>query len=96
MAERRQPLDARAHCGDGDSAAREAGAQPTDATVDRIIVALEAIFKRAGTWKRGRGADSGSFDCPNQCGGVLTYSRAASNGHLMARCSTPGCARFMQ
>lgn len=42
------------------------------------------------------GQASGILDCP-VCGkGQLGYSKAASNGHIHAACSTPGCVRWME
>jgi hypothetical protein len=63
-----------------------------DSTVDRALTALAAIKGIVG--KR-RGV-SDTIDCPNGCGGRMSYSVARSNGHVMARCSSPGCVAFMQ
>ncbi len=42
----------------------------------------------------GRGTH-GDLECPS-CGNLLQWSRAASNGHLHARCRTPMCFAVMQ
>lgn len=38
---------------------------------------------------------SGVVPCP-ACEADLRYSIAASNGHIMAVCKTPGCVRFRE
>lgn len=42
------------------------------------------------------GKSSGRIPCPCCEGGTLGYSKAASNGHIHAACSTPGCVRWME
>ncbi len=44
---------------------------------------------------RGNGG-TGEFPCPSGCGGTLRYSVASVNGHMHGRCSTKGCASWME
>lgn len=37
----------------------------------------------------------GKMTCP-LCNGVLHYERSPLNGHVMARCETPECVRWME
>ncbi len=39
---------------------------------------------------------AGIMQCPICKTGKLKYSRANSNGHVHARCSTDGCVAFME
>jgi hypothetical protein len=39
--------------------------------------------------------DAGDFACPC-CDGTVRWSRARSNGHVWAACSTPNCFSLMQ
>jgi hypothetical protein len=41
------------------------------------------------------GRGKGEVDCP-KCGGRLYFARAASNGHISARCKTADCLSFME
>ena len=55
--------------------------------VSRMLVCLDVIPSDVG---------EGSFTCP-ACGtGTLRWSRARSNRHLHALCSTPNCFGFIQ
>jgi hypothetical protein len=38
----------------------------------------------------------GQLECPICKTGTLRFSKAPSNGHIHAACSTEGCVRFMQ
>lgn len=63
----------------------------------RIGKVREAIVEKlGGQWKRGMPGASGTIDCPCGCGGKVAFSRAGYNGHIHARCSTPGCAAWME
>jgi hypothetical protein len=42
------------------------------------------------------GQYSGTIPCPTCKTGTLGYSRARSNGHVHARCSTEGCHAWME
>lgn len=42
-----------------------------------------------------KGFAKGTIPCP-VCQKNLFYSRAASNGHVHARCETPDCICFME
>lgn len=39
---------------------------------------------------------SGEMPCPVCRQGVLSYFRAASNGHVHAQCTVPTCVRWME
>lgn len=54
----------------------------------KAMVAIDEEHKRSKTW-------GGRIKCPN-CDGTLAWSKARSNGHVHARCSTPDCVSFMQ
>lgn len=59
--------------------------------VERLLAGLRAVLEVVG--KR-RGV-SGSMPCPC-CEGELRYSVSGYNGHLRAKCDSPGCIEFMQ
>lgn len=61
-----------------------------DARVARMRLIVPLIPGK----KDGRGK-SGSFACP-ACGGTVRWSRAASNGHVWAACSTPNCFSIIE
>lgn len=63
-----------------------------DASFERIAKCLKAIKEKHG---KSRGL-ADSMPCPTGCGGTLGYSIAGSNGHVWGRCSTQGCASWMQ
>lgn len=65
-------------------------------SLDKFGKAREAIVAAlGGPWKKGTPGASGSTVCPN-CQGTLHYSRAGSNGHIHARCSTANCVAWME
>ncbi len=75
-------------------------ATPSRAHTDkarRVLEALVAVHKDAAQrgLKKGAGG-TGSLPCPNQCGGTVAYSVNGSNGHTMGRCSTKGCAAWIE
>ena len=57
----------------------------------RMVLILPAIPGK----DEGRGK-AGTIPCPACDGGVVRWSRAASNGHLWAACSTPNCFSIIQ
>ena len=57
------------------------------------INSAHAAAKAAGLGK-GHGG-TGECPCPN-CNGTLRYKVAALNGHLWGKCSTEGCASWME
>lgn len=61
----------------------------------RMMQKASEFFGRVRTENRGRSA-SGTDPCPACPNGTLRWSIAAYNGHIHARCSTPGCISFMQ
>lgn len=67
------------------------------AAFERMVKARAAIVAHLGPWKKGQGSPRGAIDCPC-CGQQrgLAYSRAGSNGHIHARCVTPGCVSWME
>lgn len=64
----------------------------SNAAFERVNTCLKAIREKHGK-ARGLG---GSMPCPVGCGGELRYSIAGYNGHVHGRCSTEGCASWMQ
>lgn len=70
----------------------EAEVEESDASFRRISACLKAITEKHG---KSRGLQD-SMPCPNNCGGTLHYSIAGYNGHIHGRCSTQGCASWMQ
>jgi hypothetical protein len=68
-----------------------------DFLLDRIARARAAIEEHAGKWQKGHEHASNGIDCPVcQVKLALTYCRTASNGHIYARCRTPGCVCWME
>jgi hypothetical protein len=63
-----------------------------EAMVNRLNIARAAIVRHTGG-KRGVGGD---ISCPNCEGGTLRFSVSGYNGHIHARCSTEGCATWME
>jgi hypothetical protein len=61
--------------------------------VIKAINAAHADAKEKGYGKKKGGVDS--LPCP-LCGGTLRYSVASYNGHMMASCTTEGCASWME
>lgn len=61
-------------------------------SIRNFLTAREAICKAAGN-KRGL---RDSIDCPICESGRLSYSIAALNGHIHAKCSTDGCVQWME
>lgn len=59
------------------------------------VVRLAIVEACGGPWKSGTAGKSGTIECPN-CKGQVSFSRASSNGHIHARCNTPGCASWME
>lgn len=48
-----------------------------------------------GPWKRGDASVVDDIPCP-VCGGTLSFSRSAYNGHIHASCSGEDCVRWME
>ena len=69
---------------------------------DRITIEsrrrMAMVFSIIGQVKREhRGTNwSGSVDCPTGCGGKLSMTHAAINGHVWGRCSTDNCVGWME
>jgi hypothetical protein len=59
--------------------------------IERFVRAIEAIQAHAA----GRRGIEGTISCPS-CQASLHYGIAAYNGHVHARCETPGCVDFIQ
>jgi hypothetical protein len=59
--------------------------------------ARKAITDEIGPFVRGKSPGvGGEIPCPVCTTGTLRYSRAMSNGHVHARCSTDGCVAWME
>lgn len=58
---------------------------------------LAIVDHLGGPWKRGTPGAGGTIDCPC-CGkkNSLSFSRAGFNGHIHARCASPGCVSWME
>lgn len=70
-----------------------------NARFERMGKARAAIVAAlGGPWHKtkNRTGGGGRTKCPNCEAGELAYRRAAYNGHIHARCSTPGCCSWME
>ena len=74
---------------DEELAAREAEIDGLIKRMGKIRAAIIASIENTGQW-------SGAIPCPSCATGTVKYSRAHSNGHVHARCSTEGCASWME
>lgn len=75
----------------------EAEVNRADVALARTLTAIAAAH--ADAKERGYGVGSsgrGSFPCPVECGGTLSYTVASVNGHIHGRCSTDGCVWWME
>lgn len=63
-----------------------------DPTIERYLRARKAITDKHG---EGRGV-GGEMPCPCCKDGILRYSIAAYNGHIWGKCSTTGCAQWIE
>lgn len=70
----------------------EAEQRESEARWQRVVTARKGITDKHG---KERGVQ-GEMPCPNACGGTLRYSIAGVNGHIHGRCSTEGCAAWME
>ena len=67
-----------------------------DERLGRMAVIMPTIPGSADRKHREEWGKDGVIDCP-ACGvGKVSWSRARSNGHLWARCSTPDCFSVIQ
>jgi hypothetical protein len=64
----------------------------------KIRMAREAIVANlGGPWKRGTQSARGYIDCPVcDAKDSLSFMRSGYNGHIHARCNTPGCVAWME
>lgn len=76
-----------------ETAAREEAFQKSMA---RLALCRPAIIEHSGYTARNQNGASGTLPCPACKTGTLHYSVAGSNGHVHARCTTPGCANWME
>lgn len=75
-------------------------------TVEEIAAAMaerDARWARMGTIReaimaehKASRSNGGQMTCPACNAGTVSWSRAHSNGHVHAQCSTPGCASWME
>lgn len=63
----------------------------SDRSVARMLAARKVIVAHI----EATGEQHALIPCPN-CDGQLSYSRAASNGHIWANCSTENCTAWME
>ena len=62
--------------------------------LERLIIAQPVVDAFRLRHKRENAQET--VVCPTGCGGRLTLSIAACNGHVSGRCSTPGCLAWME
>ncbi len=67
---------------------------------EKLVVAMNAMVAahadaKAKGYQKGHGGVS-SIDCPACEDGRPKYSVASVNGHMWARCNTPGCLSWME
>jgi len=62
--------------------------------LERHAMAADTVDAFRSRHKRQNAQET--VDCPTGCGGRLTLSIAAINGHCWGRCSTPGCLAWME
>ena len=74
----------------------------TEAQVDAEEIETQARLERMGAVRGaiiahldGKRSGAGQIPCPC-CTGRVMFSRASVNGHIHAKCSTPGCAAWME
>jgi hypothetical protein len=70
---------------------------PTEADYQAEVERVESSLKRMGKIRAAiiaTGEQQGGVDCPC-CEGRVGFS-IASNGHVAAGCSTPGCAKWVE
>jgi hypothetical protein len=60
--------------------------------IEQMGTARKAILANI----KATGKNGGSIPCPSCKSGTLGYSRASSNGHVHAHCSTAGCLSWME
>ena len=60
--------------------------------IAQMATARQAIVENI----KATGSNGGSITCPSCKTGTLGYSRAASNGHIWAKCSTPDCLSWIE
>lgn len=75
----------------------------TTEEIDAAKAETNARFQRVGMIRKAimaehkaTGSNGGELACPACKTGTVQWTRARSNGHVHARCSTPGCASWME
>jgi hypothetical protein len=71
-------------------------AKKTEQSCDDMLKARAAAVEQLGPWKKGLPTQHGAVTCPVCKSGTLRFSRAGSNGHIHAACSTKGCVAWME
>jgi hypothetical protein len=66
------------------------------ASLGRMIQVLEVIPGSADRKDKDYWGKTGTVQCPACGDGKVRWTRAPSNGHLWASCSTPNCFQVMQ
>lgn len=82
--------------GDWAEAERAAWKAHTDEHLDRMRIIMPVIPGSSDRKHREEWGKQGIIDCPACGAGKIHWSRALSNGHLWARCSTPNCFSIIQ
>lgn len=100
-----EPCDYKMHPCLGENMAARARCDKYDGYTAEELASKEAAQR--ARWERngkirakiiekcGEQRGSGTLECPCCEGGTVSYSRA-SNGHVHAKCSTAGCASWME
>lgn len=75
-------------------AARDAEITKRMNDIGKVRAAI--VTHLGGPWKKRMAGNAGSITCPACETGCVNYSRSGYNGHIHARCSTPGCVAWME
>lgn len=73
-------------------------ADALDAMMEKVETVRAAIVAKIGPWsKQMRTGSAGQLKpCPACNKGTVAFSRAGSNGHIHARCTTPRCVSWVE
>jgi hypothetical protein len=74
---------------------REQGEKRADA-IEKSIRMMEVVMPTVEVWRNKPPIGKAEvIECP-ECKGKLHLSQAAYNGHVFAKCETPGCVSWME
>ena len=66
-----------------------------DKDIQQVLTVRKAILEHLQARQAGP-YGQGIISCPVCQTGKVAFSRASSNGHVWARCTTEGCVRWME